>query len=59
MNIMGYYDAEDVWIPDPILHQREHSELLNEYKTKEEKKIFNDYLDDLGQMLDSNGQAAY
>lgn len=31
MNLVGYYDSEEVWIPDPYLMEKERSELNNQY----------------------------
>lgn len=27
MNILGYYEATDVWIPDPLLSQRDETKI--------------------------------
>ena len=39
MNIIGYYQAEEVWIPDPFLQEKEKSEMNNTYT---ESKYIND-----------------
>ena len=29
MNLIGYYKAEDVWIPDPISEQNQYANAIN------------------------------
>ena len=37
MNIF-YFDPEDVWLPDPILKEREDTEKRNEYQINKKQK---------------------
>ena len=34
MNVIGYFDSEDVWLPDPILKQAQVYQSQNDYKSK-------------------------
>ena len=43
MNIFGYYETEEIWVPDPILQQQSRSQRLNQYKVKENKLDEMDY----------------
>ena len=43
MNILGYYETEEIWVPDPILQQQSRSQRLNQYKVKEMQPDKNDY----------------
>ena len=31
MNLIGYYNSDEVWIPDPYLMEKEKSEVVNQY----------------------------
>jgi hypothetical protein len=38
MNLIGYYNSEDIWIPDPV--QKSNVEQKNEYNVNELKLNF-------------------
>lgn len=38
MNILGYYEATDVWIPDPILQKSDDSKIMRAIKLVREQK---------------------
>jgi hypothetical protein len=40
MNLLGYYESEEIWIPDPFAEQQNFAKQLNTYKTKYEKEKF-------------------
>ena len=42
MNIHGYYDADDIWVPDP--HEKEHMyhQIINEFQLKSDKQAAED-----------------
>ena len=41
MNIYGYYNPDEVWIPDPYLMEKEQSINENQHKEKRETKELN------------------
>ena len=37
MNIHGYYEADDIWVPDPHEKEFTYHKAINEYQPKPEK----------------------
>lgn len=57
MNIIGYYDTDDIWVPDPHEKEFTYHKVINEYLPKPEK--IDDANTSFVSDIESNGGGAF